>query len=106
VAFPHRKPQRIRPTRFLSWRDIGSKLKIFGRDYPSSTIRVALPEAAHVTLTVYNILGQRIRMLLDKKLNAGHHNVRFDANGLASGAYFYDVRGGSYVSTRKMLLMG
>jgi hypothetical protein len=72
---------------------------------PSSTIRIALPEAANVTLIIYNILGQRVRTLVDERLNAGYHNVRFDANGLASGVYFCRVRAGSYVATRKMLLM-
>jgi hypothetical protein len=72
---------------------------------PSSTIRIALPEVSNVTLIIYNILGQRVRTLVDERLNAGYHNIRFDATGLASGIYFCRVRAGSYVATRKMLLL-
>jgi hypothetical protein len=68
---------------------------------PTSTIRIALPEAANVTLVVYNILGQRVRTLVDEWMIAGYHNIRFDA----SGVYLYQVRTGKFVATRKMLLL-
>jgi hypothetical protein len=55
---------------------------------PSTTLRYGLPEAAHVTLVVYNTLGQRVSELVNGDLSAGYHEVRWDALGLASGIYF------------------
>ncbi|MCB2210763.1 T9SS type A sorting domain-containing protein [bacterium] len=55
---------------------------------PSTTIRVALPEAAELTVTVTNILGQRVALLTDGLQEAGEHALVFDAQGLASGLYF------------------
>jgi hypothetical protein len=72
---------------------------------PSSTIRIALPEAANVTLVVYNILGQRVRTLVDERMIAGYQNIHFDGSGCASGVYFYHLRAGTFVASRKMLLV-
>ena len=56
-------------------------------------------------LTVYNALGQEIAVLVQGEEEAGFHDVRFDATGLSSGAYFYRIQSGKFVQTRKSLLV-
>ncbi|MBI2619069.1 MAG: T9SS type A sorting domain-containing protein [Ignavibacteriales bacterium] len=72
---------------------------------PTTTIRFDLPEPGNVSLRVYNALGQEIKVLTDDYRDAGTHSVRFDAQGLASGVYFYRLISGSLVLTEKMSLM-
>ncbi|MFN0158351.1 MAG: carbohydrate binding domain-containing protein [Bacteroidota bacterium] len=56
---------------------------------PSTTIAYGVPVDAHVTLEVYNILGQRVAQLIDGFTTAGYHSIAFDASDLASGLYVY-----------------
>ncbi len=72
---------------------------------PSTVIRYALPHASVVTLEVYAVTGERVRVLVQEAQEAGVYNVTFDAQGLASGMYFYRIRTGDFVETKKMLLM-
>jgi len=55
---------------------------------PSTTIEVALPQAATLVVTVYNIRGQQVAVLYNNIASAGYHFVRFDARNLPSGTYF------------------
>jgi uncharacterized protein (TIGR03790 family) len=71
---------------------------------PSTTISFALPTDAKVKLEVYNVLGQRVAILLDKSLQAGYYAVNFDAGGLASGLYFCRLQKDEATFIRKMLL--
>jgi hypothetical protein len=72
---------------------------------PSTTIKYDLKEANHVTLTVYNMLGQKVATLVDKQQQSGQHQVRFDATGMSSGIYFYRINAGDYSATHKMTLV-
>ncbi len=72
---------------------------------PTTTINYSLGKASNVTLTVYNILGQRVATLVDGFKNAGLQSVVFDANKLASGVYFYRLEAGSFVKAEKMMLL-
>jgi len=72
---------------------------------PSTTIRYALPQRTHVTLTVFNPLGQTVATLVNAVEEPGEHSVRFDGEGLASGVYFYRLTAGSFVRTMKMLVL-
>jgi photosystem II stability/assembly factor-like uncharacterized protein len=72
---------------------------------PSTTIRYALPQRSHVTLTVFNTLGQQVAALVNEVQDAGYHDVRFDASGLASGVYFYRIQSGTFVQTRKLVIL-
>jgi photosystem II stability/assembly factor-like uncharacterized protein len=72
---------------------------------PSTTIRYSLPERSHVSLAVYNMLGQQVTVLQNGEQEAGYHDVRFDASNLPSGVYFYRLQAGSYVETRKLCLV-
>jgi hypothetical protein len=69
---------------------------------PSTTIRYELAERSHVTLTIFNLLGQEVRGLVDEVEDAGYRSVHLDASGLASGVYFYRLKAGDFVHTRKM----
>jgi hypothetical protein len=72
---------------------------------PSTVITFGLPEAASVNLTIYDLLGREIKVLVDDQLPAGTHIANFDASNLAAGTYFYTLKAGNKSETRKMLLL-
>ncbi len=72
---------------------------------PSTTIRYGLPTKSQVSVIVYNTLGQMVSQLVSSEQESGYHEVRFDASGLSSGVYFYRLSAGTYVETRKLLLV-
>jgi len=72
---------------------------------PSTNIQFRLPQAAQVTLNVYDMLGRKVMTLVNEQRSAGIHNVRFDASGLASGMYIYRIDAGSFNSIKKMMLI-
>jgi hypothetical protein len=72
---------------------------------PATTIRYDLPTAEYVTLRVYDILGREVATLVNKRQTAGSYSIRFDANQLSSGLYFYKITAGSFNKTRKMVVM-
>ena len=72
---------------------------------PSTTIRYGLPNRSHVTLTVFNTLGQQVSVLQNGEQEAGYHEVQFDGSGLASGVYLCRIQAGSYVETKQLLLV-
>jgi hypothetical protein len=72
---------------------------------PATTIRFNLPEAGNVKITLYNLLGQQIRTLVNEYKESGVHTINFDASDLNSGMYIYKIEAGSFVQTRKMTLV-
>ena len=72
---------------------------------PLTTIRYGLPQRSHVSLTVYNTLGQQVSELVGGEIEAGSHEVKFDAAGLPSGVYFYRLKARHFVQTRTLLLL-
>ncbi len=72
---------------------------------PTTTIKFALPEAANVTLTIYNTLGQKVSELVNSKLEAGNYGYQWDAKDEATGIYIYELRTEKFVSMNKMLLL-
>jgi hypothetical protein len=72
---------------------------------PSTTITFALPQAGRTTLKIFNILGQEVASLVDKVENSGPHQVVFNADKLSSGVYFYQLHSGSFVQSKKMILL-
>ena len=89
---------------------------------PSTSIRYELPRATHVSLRVYDVLGRVVSVLVNDRMEAGVHEVKFsrrggsarrvgsstfggDGSNLASGVYFYRLTAGGFVHTRKFLLL-
>lgn len=72
---------------------------------PSTVINYQLPERNLVTIKVYDILGKVVKTLVNEYKDQGRYSVPFDGSGLASGVYFYRLEAGSFVSTKKMLLL-
>ena len=72
---------------------------------PETTIRFDLPQSDNVRLEVYDLLGRRVSTLLDERRDAGTHSIKFEASSLATGVYLYRLSSGSFVQTRKMLLV-
>jgi PKD repeat protein len=69
---------------------------------PETEIRFSLPEDSKVTVTVYNIVGQTVEVLVASELDAGYHVVTWNASGMASGVYLYRLRAGNFTDTKKM----
>jgi M6 family metalloprotease-like protein len=72
---------------------------------PQTRIRYQLPRDEFVNLDIFDMRGRRIAGLVNREQRAGFYGVNFDANTLPAGIYFYRLRAGSYVKTRKMLLI-
>jgi hypothetical protein len=72
---------------------------------PSTVIDYTIAKAGNVTLKVYNLLGQEVATLVNGYQDANTYKVNFNASGLTSGVYFYELRSGSNVASGKMLLM-
>ncbi|MFC2102829.1 T9SS type A sorting domain-containing protein [Bacteroidota bacterium] len=72
---------------------------------PNTTINFAIPEAAEVTIKVFNTLGEEVATLVNKNMETGNHTVNFDASGLNSGMYFYKIEAGSFTQVKKMTLL-
>jgi hypothetical protein len=72
---------------------------------PTTTIHYQLPKESHVRLSVYNVLGQEIRTLVDEAQQPGDKSVQFDASNLPSGVYFYRITAGTFTEVKKMALI-
>ena len=72
---------------------------------PSTIISFSIPERANVNLKVYDILGNELVTLINEETEAGSYNINFNANGLPTGVYFYQLVSNEYVETKKMLLI-
>ena len=68
-------------------------------------IEYTLGERTNIQLTVYNVLGLKVASLVNEMQEAGSHSAQFNGQHLASGLYFYEMRAGSFVSSKKMLLL-
>jgi hypothetical protein len=80
------------------------------QNYPNpfnahTAIRFAVPADCHVTLDVYNILGQEVASLFDENVAAGYYSVNWNATSLPSGAYFYKLTAGVYETTKRLMLL-
>ncbi len=72
---------------------------------PSTTIRYALPTESEVKLSVYDVLGREVAVLLDGRQEAGRHVVVWEAGGLPSGVYFYRIEAGAFRQARRVVLV-
>jgi len=77
---------------------------------PTTTLRFDLPEVSDVTLTIYNMLGQKVRTFNYQNTSAGYHSVTWDATNdlgqqVGAGVYLYQLQAKDFVKTRKMVLL-
>jgi hypothetical protein len=72
---------------------------------PKTTISFSIPTKDHVTLKIFDALGNEVTTLIDKELDAGKHSIDFDGKNLSSGIYFYQIQYQGYKLLRKMVLL-
>lgn len=72
---------------------------------PSTTFAFSLPEASFTSLKIYDAIGNEVAVLVNELKSAGEHQIEFNAEGLSSGIYYYTLQAGSFIETRKMILM-
>ncbi len=72
---------------------------------PTTNIGFTISDFGFVSLKVYNSLGEEVTELINKVMPAGTYNVKFDGKNLASGVYFYRIKTGNFIQTKKMLLI-
>jgi hypothetical protein len=72
---------------------------------PSTKIKYQIPEISFVTIKVFNVLGKEIETLVNEEKPVGTYELTWNAANLPSGVYFYQLKAGNYISTKKMVLM-
>lgn len=77
---------------------------------PNTVIEYALPKSAHVTIEIYNLLGQKVNVLVDENQKVGFYRVDWDGKDkkgeeLGSGIYFYRIQAGDFVKCKKMIML-
>ena len=72
---------------------------------PTTTVEYALPSASHVTITVYNVLGEEVIRLVDGNEQPGHHYVVWSPKSVSSGTFYCRMTSGKYVKTQKIVLL-
>jgi hypothetical protein len=72
---------------------------------PTTNISYVLPRAENVSLKIYDVLGREVATLVNEAKAQGAYTVPFNASNLASGVYFYKLQAGSFVQTKKMMLV-
>jgi hypothetical protein len=82
----------------------------FDQNYPNpfnpvTRIKYQIPELSFVTLKVFDVLGNEITTLVNEEKPLGNYEIQFDATNLPSGVYFYRLQAGSFVETKKMVLL-
>ncbi|MBK7978792.1 MAG: T9SS type A sorting domain-containing protein [Ignavibacteriae bacterium] len=77
---------------------------------PTTKIKYSIPanekrETANVKIIVYDVLGKEIKTLVNENKSPGNYEVNFDASNLANGVYYYQLKSGDFVQTKKMVLL-
>ena len=72
---------------------------------PNTIINFSIPRNTFVSLKVFNLLGEEVKTLINQVVIAGNHKIQFNARGLSSGVYFYTLRAGYFVETKKMVFI-
>jgi hypothetical protein len=72
---------------------------------PSTTIKYELPKSAEVRLSVFDLLGREVSVLVNERKDAGVHEIKFDGSNLASGVYFYRLKAGDFTQSKRLLLL-
>jgi hypothetical protein len=89
--------------------EIPSEYQLF-QNYPnpfnaSTIIKFDLPKAGQTKIVIYNVQGQEIDILVSQKLDAGSYKTEWNADNYPSGVYFFRIESGSFIETKKMVLV-
>jgi len=76
-----------------------------GKEQSNRLARNLLGGSVLITLKIYDILGREVATLVNKKQNPGNYHVQFDASKLSSGIYYYRLKAGNFIETKKMILL-
>lgn len=93
------KDKKYYPTDFLLSQNFPNPFN------PSTSFEYQIPEFSFVSIKIYDVLGKELRTLVDEEKSAGIYKISFDAGNLPSGVYFYRIQAGSFIDTKKMLLL-
>ena len=72
---------------------------------PSTNIEFSVPKETYISLKIYNVLGQEVSTLVNETKEAGSYIATFNANNLPSGIYYYTIKAGNYIASKKMMLI-
>ena len=72
---------------------------------PTTKIVFTIPKAGKVSLKIYDVLGEKIRTLINRKMSDGEHKIKFNALDLPSGIYIYTLRSGNFTASKKMVVL-
>jgi Secretion system C-terminal sorting domain len=72
---------------------------------PTTTIIFSVPKTMHVSLSIYNSMGQEVSKLISKDMSVGVYTAMWNASGFASGVYYYRIIAGNFIETKKLLLL-
>ncbi len=98
-----------KPSGKLTNKDVPKEFELL-QNYPNpfnpvTKIQYNLPGNSRVVITIYDILGRKVKELVNEKKDAGTYYVLFDGSNFASGVYFYKIEAGSFIETKKMVLI-
>lgn len=91
--------QEILPTEYTLYQNYPNPFN------PITTIKYDLPDASDVSLIIYDILGRKVKELVNTKQQTGRYEIQFDASNLASGIYIYQLIADKFISSKKMILL-
>lgn len=100
----------VNPITFVESPDTKPKSYYLSQNYPNpfnpvTTLEYSIPQKENVKITIHDILGREIITLINQMQNAGTYKIKFIANELNSGVYFYKMQAGNFSDTKKMLLI-
>lgn len=72
---------------------------------PFTTIKYSIPHRSSVKITIFDLLGRKTATIVNDEQEAGTHQIKFDGSSLPSGVYFYQLRAGTFIETKKMIIM-
>ncbi len=72
---------------------------------PVTRIEYSIPTEGYVSISIYNMLGEKVKQLVDETKSPGNYFIDWDASGFSSGIYFYNIKSGNYSESRKLTLL-
>ena len=72
---------------------------------PATTIKFGVKEKSNVRIDIFNSIGETVKTILNEEKEPGNYSIDFNAVDLPSGVYLYQVKAGSFIETRKMILL-